>query len=152
MVFNNLNYYEVLEVNADSTAEEIKSAYRRLARKYHPDINKEKDSIEKFKMITLAYETLSNPQEREKYNILKGIFKTSDTTENTLHSKKQKKNIKHLLLLITKTQKRIMNLKKIKQKFKKEIFQFLKQLNIFLQNSKKISEQKIIKNPKKDKI
>lgn len=82
VAFNMLNYYEILEVETDSTTADIKTAYRKLARKYHPDINKEADAIEKFKMITIAYETLSNEKERERYNILKGIFKKT-ATQNT---------------------------------------------------------------------
>ena len=75
MAFNKLeNFYEILEVSVDSSTAQIKAAYRKLARKYHPDINKETDAIEIFKQITTAYETLSNPQEREKYNILQGIL------------------------------------------------------------------------------
>ncbi len=80
MAFNNeKNYYEILEVSVSSTTAEIKAAYRKLARKYHPDINKDFGAIEKFKKITEAYETLSNPIEREKYNILKCIFIKNET-------------------------------------------------------------------------
>lgn len=93
MVFNNKNYYEILEVDIEADFAQIKSAYRRLARKYHPDINKEEGSIDKFKMITLAYETLSNPQEREKYDILKGIFKQPQ--EQKTSSKKAQEEYKN---------------------------------------------------------
>ncbi len=80
MVFNIAkNYYEILEVSVDSTSAEIKTAYRKLARKYHPDINKDVDAIEKFKDLTEAYEVLSNPKEREQYNIVKGYFKNEQT-------------------------------------------------------------------------
>lgn len=75
MAFNSLkNYYEILGVNVEASTPEIKSAYRKLARKYHPDINKDSDAIDKFKDITEAYETLSNPKERERYNMVKGFF------------------------------------------------------------------------------
>lgn len=77
MVFNSTkNYYEILGVSVDSTNAEIKSAYRKLARKYHPDINKDEDAISIFKNITEAYEVLSNDAERSKYNTLKGFFKS----------------------------------------------------------------------------
>ena len=52
--------YETLEVSPNATSDEIKKSYRRLARKYHPDINKEKDAEEKFKEINAAYEILSD--------------------------------------------------------------------------------------------
>lgn len=77
------NYYEILGVSVDSTVFEIKSAYRNLVRKYHPDINKAPEAVEKFKAITIAYETLSNPAEREKYNILKGFFKNEKSTTSS---------------------------------------------------------------------
>ncbi len=84
MAFNNTkNYYEILGVTVDSSTAEIKSAYRKLARKYHPDINKEESAIEKFKDITEAYETLSNEKEREQYNTLKGYFRTEQTTTSS---------------------------------------------------------------------
>lgn len=84
MVFNSTkNYYEVLGVSVDSTNAEIKSAYRKLARKYHPDINKDEDAINIFKNITEAYEVLSNDAERSKYNTLKGFFKSEKTSTSS---------------------------------------------------------------------
>ncbi|OCR15058.1 DnaJ C-terminal domain-containing protein [Helicobacter pullorum] len=60
--------YETLEVSPNATSDEIKKSYRRLARKYHPDINKEKDAEEKFKEINAAYEILSDEQKRKQYD------------------------------------------------------------------------------------
>ncbi len=69
------NYYEILEIDANSDSKEIKSAYRKLVRMYHPDVNKDPESIELFKQINCAYETLIDPTKRNKYDILNGIFK-----------------------------------------------------------------------------
>lgn len=60
--------YETLEVNEGATADEIKKAYRKLARKYHPDVNKEKDAEDKFKEINAAYEVLSDPEKKQQYD------------------------------------------------------------------------------------
>ncbi|AHJ13219.1 DnaJ family protein [Sulfurospirillum multivorans] len=60
--------YETLDVAVDASAEEIKKAYRRLARKYHPDINKDSGAEEKFKEINAAYEILSDEQKRRQYD------------------------------------------------------------------------------------
>ncbi len=60
--------YETLEVNENASADEIKKAYRKLARKYHPDVNKEKDAEEKFKEINAAYEVLSDPEKKQQYD------------------------------------------------------------------------------------
>ncbi len=93
MAFNKVeNYYEILDVSVDSTTAQIKTAYRKLARKYHPDINKSPDAIERFKQITQAYETLSNPQTREKYNILNGIFKPEKTKTSSQKAEEEYKN------------------------------------------------------------
>jgi len=62
------DYYEVLGVGRDATEAELKAAFRKLARKYHPDVNKEPDAEEKFKEINEAYRVLSNPETRAKYD------------------------------------------------------------------------------------
>jgi len=62
------DYYEVLGVNRNASAEELKSAFRSLARKYHPDMNKEADSEEKFKEINEAYAVLSDTEKRRAYD------------------------------------------------------------------------------------
>ena len=61
--------YETLGVSQSASSDEIKKAYRRLARKYHPDINKESGAEEKFKEINAAYEILSDEQKRKQYDM-----------------------------------------------------------------------------------
>lgn len=62
------DYYEILEVSKTSDADEIKSSYRRLAKKYHPDLNKAPEAAEKFKEINEAYECLSDDKKRSNYD------------------------------------------------------------------------------------
>lgn len=65
----NKNLYHVLGVSKDATDAEIKSAYRKLARKYHPDLNKDdKDAAEKFKEVSCAYDILGDKDKRKKYD------------------------------------------------------------------------------------
>ncbi len=60
--------YKTLEVNENASSDDIKKAYRKLARKYHPDINKEESAVEKFKEINAAYEVLSDKQKKSQYD------------------------------------------------------------------------------------
>ena len=64
------DYYEILGVSRDADSAAIKSAYRKLARKYHPDVNKTKEAEEKFKDINEAYEVLSDKAKRQRYDSL----------------------------------------------------------------------------------
>ena len=62
------DYYEILGISKDASADDIKKSYRKLAKKYHPDINKEAGAEERFKEINEAYEVLSDPQKKQIYD------------------------------------------------------------------------------------
>src|SRR3989442_3391661 len=64
------DYYKILGVAKSADEKAVKTAYRRLARKYHPDVSKGKDSASRFQEISEAYEVLGDPEERKRYDSL----------------------------------------------------------------------------------
>ncbi len=62
------DFYSILEIDKGSTQDDIKKAYRKMSKKYHPDVNKESNASDKFKEISEAYDVLSNPEKRSNYD------------------------------------------------------------------------------------
>jgi molecular chaperone DnaJ len=65
---SNRDYYEILDIPRNASNDEIKAAFRKLARQYHPDVNKEDGAEEKFKELNEAYGVLSDPEKRARYD------------------------------------------------------------------------------------
>lgn len=146
MAFNNTkNYYEILGVKTDATIAEIKTAYRKLARKYHPDINKNTEAISIFKEITCAYETLSNSEKRNQYDIINGIFKEEKTTTYTQNTTQSTNSY-------SKTSKETSNkTEKTKTSHKKKTntFSLIKSIKYFLAKIQKSKIRQENKKPQK---
>ena len=64
------DYYEILGVDRKASSDDIRKAYRKLAKQYHPDVSKEKNAEAKYKEINEAYEVLKDPDKRQKYDTL----------------------------------------------------------------------------------
>src|SRR5215207_3443509 len=75
---NGTDYYKVLGVDKKASQEDIKKAYRKLARKYHPDTNKEGGAEDRFKQISEAYDVLGDPDKRKKYDRGGSVFGASN--------------------------------------------------------------------------
>jgi curved DNA-binding protein len=73
------DYYQTLGVAKNASEEAIKKQYRRLARKYHPDVSKEKDAEEKFKAMKEAYEVLKDPEKRKAYDQMGSSHRSGDS-------------------------------------------------------------------------
>jgi len=67
------DYYAILQVHPNAEKEVIDAAYRKLAAKYHPDVNRSPDTLQKMKQINTAYEVLSDPVKRAAYDATRGV-------------------------------------------------------------------------------
>jgi curved DNA-binding protein len=72
------DYYKIMGLSRNATQDEVKRAYRKLARKYHPDVSKEKDAEAKFKELGEAYEVLQDPEKRAAYDRLGANWKAGE--------------------------------------------------------------------------
>ena len=87
-----IDYYKVLGINRDASQKEIRSAYRKLARKYHPDLNpNDKEAERKFKEVNEANEVLSNPENKKKYDQYGKDWKHAEHFEKARQHQRQQR-------------------------------------------------------------
>jgi len=88
-----IDYYKILEINKSATPKDIKNAYRKLARKYHPDLNpNDKDAKSNFQKINEANEVLSDPEKRKKYDKYGKDWQHADQFEEAGQNRRQSSN------------------------------------------------------------
>lgn len=89
-----MDYYNILGVSEQAEEEQIKQAYRRLAKKYHPDLNpNDSEAEEKFKNVVEAYETLGDADKRKEYDLKKTKTGDGRKRESTASAKSPNKNM-----------------------------------------------------------
>jgi curved DNA-binding protein len=85
-----IDYYQTLGINKNASGDDIKKAYRKLARKYHPDMNpNDKEAHKKFQRINEANEVLSDPEKRKKYDAYGENWKHADQFEQARRAQSQ---------------------------------------------------------------
>lgn len=145
----NKNYYELLEINRDATLREIKSAYRKLVMKYHPDVSRTKETEEMFKLINEAYTVLSNPKLRESYDKKLDLeVRPEENIRNTINKivESISKNVKVVVREVQKMLEEISSDKTLDRLSNEELLQ---RINFSDNEMVKIAALKIIKNRKK---
>lgn len=103
------DYYKILDVSMNASADEITKAFRQLSRKYHPDINKEAEAAEKYKEITEAYEVLNDKNKRRDYDLNYNYLKNKNNFSSESSSNG---NMKEAKLRILKIKKQIVDVLK----------------------------------------
>src|SRR5579862_4622773 len=87
-----IDYYKILGINKNASEEEIKKAYRKLARKHHPDLNpNDKEANKKFQQINEANEVLSDPEKRKKYDQYGKDWQHAEQFEQARHQQQQRR-------------------------------------------------------------
>lgn len=131
MLSHSKNYYEILEITPSASQQEIKSAYKKLAIRYHPDKNPDnKQAEEVFKLINEAYHTLSNPEKRNFYDVKIGLKKEISAFyyyKAAQREQEQRQEIKKAVF-----QEFFRRYRKEKEKQKAEIQATLKKTNFWI--------------------
>lgn len=158
---SNKDFYKILGVSVTATDSEIKTAYRRLARKYHPDVaGNTPDSIQKFKEITEAYETLSDKEKRKNYDAIRGLYtygqeNTTNRTRPNFDSKRpnfdsKRPNFDNKKEKTTETNKKTAQNAKNKDGFTNAWESFIDGINKGVKNvNEELNKEKVKKENKK---